>query len=683
MIDMGELGRLAWRDWTRDGVPSSGAHRPANPDVRTFVAAVDRQKGHVFASVAVLRLYQGDATMATLVSRATVGDGGGGPFAVKAGDFSSPDDGVLTIVDRLGRRWWRAVDSPFNLRWSVGGGDSADPVAAQVTRILAAANGNKVYVPAGSYHGNARIVRNASINLLGVGMGAGPGASTSIETSQFLINSSKDYALEIGDFIGSSFRDLKFGVEPRFRPMTAGGGVKLKAPGDRTVGSPLFERCAFISLWNGVEVEAPTYARFQQCYAEVWVNNAIRLVTKPGVEGSGGHVDGGHYFGDMTAGNTKGPAIYSEVGYLTVDGGACLLGGAQGIHFKPSNTPGGSLQVGFTHIEEQIQAGITCERGNAVASMIQVIGAEFSVIANGGPAFRAHFEIKADPAGSWVQDVLVSGTMARSRLAATSWFYDVQSGDNVVLTDLISEGLAGNKGGCIRVGPQVTSAAVIECKMYGAWPTLRYSLTAETLLIDTVNGLTAAEVKAITCRDGSRVWVADGLAGSNPLAGGGTGTYAERIGGVWVTAPSLRGVNTFSGSNTFKSPASRSNVTTWRNFTNGNELARIYDDNGNGLLSLYNASAIEKVRLFAAGQSFLAGSLAVENATPLPLGGAPGIGYLFSASAKFGIFFGLGAPTLSAAKGSLYLRADGSTTNDRMYVNTDGSTGWTPHITAT
>lgn len=48
-----------------------------------------------------------------------------------------------------------------------------------------------------------------------------------------------------------------------------------------------------------------------------------------------------------------------------------------------------------------------------------------------------------------------------------------------------------------------------------------------------------------------------------------------------------------------------------------------------------------------------------------------------------GIYACVGAPTFSAGKGSLALRTDGSTTNDRMYVNTNGSTGWTAVITAT
>lgn len=46
-------------------------------------------------------------------------------------------------------------------------------------------------------------------------------------------------------------------------------------------------------------------------------------------------------------------------------------------------------------------------------------------------------------------------------------------------------------------------------------------------------------------------------------------------------------------------------------------------------------------------------------------------------TSQIGIYFGSGAPTISAPKGSLYLRTDGSSTSTRMYVNTDASTTWT------
>lgn len=69
-------------------------------------------------------------------------------------------------------------------------------------------------------------------------------------------------------------------------------------------------------------------------------------------------------------------------------------------------------------------------------------------------------------------------------------------------------------------------------------------------------------------------------------------------------------------------------------------------------------------------------------AMAIPAGGTAGAGFTVSSTANFGVFFGSGAPTLAAAKGSLYLRSDGTTTNNRAYINTDGSTTWTALTTA-
>jgi len=51
-------------------------------------------------------------------------------------------------------------------------------------------------------------------------------------------------------------------------------------------------------------------------------------------------------------------------------------------------------------------------------------------------------------------------------------------------------------------------------------------------------------------------------------------------------------------------------------------------------------------------------------------------------TAGVGWFIGSGAPTISAAQGSLYSRTDGSSTSTRLYVNTDGGTTWTNVTTA-
>ena len=76
------------------------------------------------------------------------------------------------------------------------------------------------------------------------------------------------------------------------------------------------------------------------------------------------------------------------------------------------------------------------------------------------------------------------------------------------------------------------------------------------------------------------------------------------------------------------------------------------------------------------------GAATILSGTAVPPGGTVGAGYKFSSVANFGVFFGSGAPSLVAAKGSLYLRSDGSTTNDRMYVNTDGAATWTNVVTS-
>ena len=96
------------------------------------------------------------------------------------------------------------------------------------------------------------------------------------------------------------------------------------------------------------------------------------------------------------------------------------------------------------------------------------------------------------------------------------------------------------------------------------------------------------------------------------------------------------------------------------------------------------AAAANRWNFFANGtaRNYMAADLTVNGATAIPAGGTAGAGLMVSTTANFGVFFGSGAPTLSAAKGSLYLRSDGSTVNDRMYVNTNGSTTWTSVVTS-
>lgn len=74
------------------------------------------------------------------------------------------------------------------------------------------------------------------------------------------------------------------------------------------------------------------------------------------------------------------------------------------------------------------------------------------------------------------------------------------------------------------------------------------------------------------------------------------------------------------------------------------------------------------------------GNITADSGTAPAAGGMAA--YLMSSTAGLGIYVGSGAPSVSAAQGSLYIRTDGSSTSTRLYVNTNGTTGWTNVTTA-
>lgn len=83
----------------------------------------------------------------------------------------------------------------------------------------------------------------------------------------------------------------------------------------------------------------------------------------------------------------------------------------------------------------------------------------------------------------------------------------------------------------------------------------------------------------------------------------------------------------------------------------------------------------------SSGYSF-DGVVTVAGGTAAPAGGSTAARLLMGTTAGFGIYYGSGVPTVSAAQGSVYLRSDGSSTSTRMYVNTDGATTWTNLVAA-
>lgn len=104
----------------------------------------------------------------------------------------------------------------------------------------------------------------------------------------------------------------------------------------------------------------------------------------------------------------------------------------------------------------------------------------------------------------------------------------------------------------------------------------------------------------------------------------------------------------------------------FRMFGAGSVPIVIKDNLGNSLLSFDNQ-----------GSAQASGNYTALKNTAIPAGGAVDTGYLFSNVPHLGVYFGSGAPSVSAAQGSLYLRTDGSSGTTRAYINTNGTTGWT------
>ncbi len=128
------------------------------------MTALEQQTRHAFASVAVLRAYRGNAVDGRVVARSVFGDRGGGPFSVRQGDSTTPDDGALTIVDELGRRWARETKREYLAEFWGARGDCKNATSSSV-KIT---SGNKTLtIPAAQF-------TSADVGKLIVVSGAGP-----------------------------------------------------------------------------------------------------------------------------------------------------------------------------------------------------------------------------------------------------------------------------------------------------------------------------------------------------------------------------------------------------------------------------------------------------------------------------------------------------------------------------
>ena len=96
-------------------------------------------------------------------------------------------------------------------------------------------------------------------------------------------------------------------------------------------------------------------------------------------------------------------------------------------------------------------------------------------------------------------------------------------------------------------------------------------------------------------------------------------------------------------------------------------------------ITVAEGTGTETVTSTFGANSTITGNMTVDSGTAPAAGGMSAI--LISSTANFGIYVGSGAPTVAAAKGSLYLRTDGNSTSTRLY-SSDGGTTWIAVTTA-
>ena len=90
--------------------------------------------------------------------------------------------------------------------------------------------------------------------------------------------------------------------------------------------------------------------------------------------------------------------------------------------------------------------------------------------------------------------------------------------------------------------------------------------------------------------------------------------------------------------------------------------------------------AATSVTSLAATTVSATGNVTADSASALVAGGASAF-IATNTAAGMGVYIGSGAPTVAAAKGSLYLRSDGSSASTRLFVS-DGGTTWIAVTTA-
>jgi hypothetical protein len=161
----------------------------------------------------------------------------------------------------------------------------------------------------------------------------------------------------------------------------------------------------------------------------------------------------------------------------------------------------------------------------------------------------------------------------------------------------------------------------------------------------------------------------------------GIGTASPGFGLVVRSAVNINPIVLFAGPSTgFRVGVAASAATFEAVDTTG--VASYQPLNVNGSTVTIQTGGTARVDLDASGNVAIRNVATLASTVATPAGGSTSARLLLGTTAGFGIYYGSGLPTVSAAQGSIYIRSDGSSTSTRLYVNTNGSTTWTNFTSA-
>jgi hypothetical protein len=420
-----------------------------------------------------------------------------------------------------------------------GATDSAQAIQNAVT----AAAGRLVFLPSGQYKMCSAVTSSTPVHIAGIGSGSGPGsgAQSNSNVSQILLCGATQSGFVITSIYPSHFHDFQMNVAVAARPQTAGVGIELIGTGTSNQANSVIERVGFTNVFNPIHILRPAWPLIHHNYFDTWgaAGFAVKCDTSAAVEGSCGEIAHNYFFGS----GTRGPAIYSEVGYIDVHDNE-ILGGTISLNFPIANNPAGYIKVHDNTIENSLNVGVSVssQDGSAVG-MLMVQNNEFSNTAF-TTALTQSIVVKEYLSGGvgqkYIDNILIQGNIFRNNMPVNTKYIWLQAGSKVDISRNLISDLGSNNPFGIQVAGATSHAGLDVPIMIQdnviTGTTNRYSLqTTVKAIVRDLTGMTTAALAITGIGEGSQIFATDADPASSPCthAGAQTGAMAFFQSGAW------------------------------------------------------------------------------------------------------------------------------------------------------